>query len=173
MRISLPRFLSSLIAPILVVGVIPLWLIHTRLAAYDTHWPADSSLAWAARLLGASLFVSGLALFVWCASLFIREGKGTIMPWDPTQRLVVSGPYRHVRNPMISGVLFMVAGQALIWGSVLTGALAAFFFAVNHIYFIYSEEPGLAKRFGESYREYKVNVPRWLPRCKPWDIERR
>jgi protein-S-isoprenylcysteine O-methyltransferase Ste14 len=69
---------------------------------------------------------------------------------------------------MISSVLFMVAGQALFWGSWLTGALAAFFFVVNHFYFIHSEEPGLEKRFGAAYRAYKANVPRWLPRSGPW-----
>jgi protein-S-isoprenylcysteine O-methyltransferase Ste14 len=156
------------VAPILIVGVIPLCLIHNRLAAYDTRWPDGSALAWAGRLAGAAVFLGGLALFVWCVSLFAREGRGTIMPWDPTQRLVVRGPYRHVRNPMISSVLFMVLGQALFWGSVLTAGLAAFFFAVNHVYFVYSEEPGLEKRFGESYREYKANVPRWWPGLKAW-----
>lgn len=93
------------------------------------------------------------------------------MPWDPTQRLVVRGPYRHTRNPMISSVLFMVLGQALIWGSALTAGLAAFFFVVNHVYFIFSEEPGLANRFGESYLEYKASVPRWLPRLTAWPSE--
>lgn len=165
------RFLSSLLVPIIVVGVIPLWLIHNRLAAGDTRWPADSLLAWAGRLAGAAVFLGGLALFIWCVSLFAREGQGTIMPWDPTQRLIVRGPYRHTRNPMISSVLFMVIGQALWWGSLLTAALAAFFFAVNHAYFIYSEEPGLIKRFGESYRSYKANVPRWLPRRQAWRPE--
>jgi protein-S-isoprenylcysteine O-methyltransferase Ste14 len=166
--VSWRRFLSSLILPVLIVGVIPLWLIHNRLAEYDTSWPAGSPIAWIGRLLGAALFIGGLMLFVWCVSLFFREGQGTIMPWDPTQKLIVSGPYRHVRNPMISAVLFMVAGQALWWGSILTGALAAFFFIVYHVYFIYSEEPGLEKRFGESYRQYKASVPRWHPRIKPW-----
>ena len=165
----LPRFLSSLIVPIIVVGVIPLWLIRTVLADYDTHWPAGAPWVWAAQLFGAAVGLVGLALFVWCVSLFARRGQGTIMPWDPTQRLVVAGPYRHVRNPMISGVLFMVAGLALLRGSALTGALAAFFFVVNHVYFIYSEEPGLVKRFGQSYRTYKANVPRWLPRLRPYE----
>ena len=168
MRPSLPRFLAALVAPILIVGVIPLWLIHNKLAAYDTRWPSGAPLVWIAQLLGAAVFLGGLALFVWCAILFAREGRGTIMPWDPTQRLVVRGPYRHTRNPMISSVLFMVAGQALFWGSWLTAALALFFFAVNHVYFIFSEEPGLEKRFGDSYREYKAAVPRWLPRRNPW-----
>ena len=165
---SLPRFLASLIAPIIVVGVIPLWLIRTVLAAYDTRWPAGASWVWPARLLGVAVVLAGLALFVWCVTLFARRGRGTIMPWDPTQRLVVAGPYRHVRNPMISSVLFMVAGLALLRGSALTSALALFFFVVNHFYFIASEEPGLLKRFGESYLTYKANVPRWLPRLRPY-----
>ena len=165
---SLPRFLSSLIAPLLVVGVLPLWLIRNVLAEYDTSWPDGSSWLWLGLTGGAAVFLLGLALFVWCVALFARRGQGTIMPWDPTQRLVVAGPYRHVRNPMISSVLFMVAGQALLWGSGLTAALAAVFFVVNHVYFITSEEPGLVKRFGDSYRAYKANVPRWLPRLQPY-----
>lgn len=168
MQVPFWRFLASLLAPILVVGVLPLWLIRNVLAAYDTSWPADSPWLWPARVVGAAVFLLGLALFVWCVSLFARRGRGTIMPWDPTQRLVVTGPYRHARNPMISSVLFMVAGQALVWGSALTAALATFFFVVNHVYFIYSEEPGLVKRFGDSYRAYKANVPRWLPRLGPY-----
>ena len=168
---SLPRFLSSLIAPILVVGVLPLWLIRNVLADYDTSWPAGSAALWPARIAGAAVFLLGLALFIWCVSLFARRGRGTIMPWDPTTRLVVAGPYRHVRNPMISSVLFMVVGLALIRGSALTAVLAAFFFVVNHFYFIYSEEPGLMKRFGESYRVYKANVPRWLPRLRPYQAQ--
>jgi protein-S-isoprenylcysteine O-methyltransferase Ste14 len=152
--------------PFVIVVALPR-LIRNRLAGYDTHWPSEQPVAGIGRVLGATAMLTGLALFAWCVSLFTHEGRGTIMPWDPTQRLVVRGPYRHVRNPMISSVLFMVAGQALWWGSWLTGALAAFFFAVNHIYFIKSEEPGLEKRFGESYRQYETRVPRWLPRLNP------
>lgn len=170
MQIPLPRFLASLIVPVLIVGVVPLWLIRGRLGAHDTSWPAGGPWAWLGGVVGAAMFLVGLTLFIWCVALFARRGQGTIMPWDPTQRLVVDGPYRHVRNPMISSVLFMVAGLALIWGSWLTAALALFFFTVNHVYFIFSEEPGLGKRFGASYQAYKANVPRWLPRRTPWSV---
>ena len=85
-------------------------------------------------------------------------------PDDPPRR---RGPYRHVRNPMISGVLAVPIGEGLLLGS--TGILiwAAAFLAINTIYFIASEEPGLEHRFGDEYREYKANVPRWLPRKTP------
>jgi protein-S-isoprenylcysteine O-methyltransferase Ste14 len=49
------------------------------------------------------------------------------------------------------------------------GLIAFLFFAINHVYFILSEEPGLEKRFGQEYLEYKKNVPRWIPRLKPWN----
>ncbi len=165
-KLSPLRFLVNLILPVLIAGVLPLWLIHGRLSAYDTRWPDDFAPAWAARLLGAAVLLGGLALFIWCVALFARRGRGTIMPWDPTQQLIITGPYRHIRNPMITAVLCVVAGQALFHGSALTAALALFFFLVNHVYFIKSEEPGLEKRFGQSYRDYKATVPRWLPRVK-------
>ncbi len=170
MHISPRRFLSSLIAPVLIVILLP-WWFRAGLTEYDSRWPGGTPLVRPARIGGAAVLIAGLLLFIWCVSLFTKEGRGTIMPWDPTRRLIVSGPYRHVRNPMISSVLFMVAGQALMFGSCLTAALAAFFFLVNHVYFILSEEPGLEKRFGDSYREYKAGVPRWLPRRTPWPKE--
>jgi protein-S-isoprenylcysteine O-methyltransferase Ste14 len=156
--------------PLVVVAILP-WCLRTWLAEYDSRWPGDNPAVWIVRLLGAAVLLLGLALFAWCVSLFTRKGEGTIMPWDPTQQLVVVGPYRHVRNPMISSVLFIVVGQALLWGSWLTGALAAVFLLINHVYFILSEEPGLEKRFGEGYRIYKANVPRWLPRPETWRAE--
>jgi len=70
---------------------------------------------------------------------------------------------------MISGVFTMLLALALIWGSWVVGVWALLFFAVNHTYFILSEEPGLDRRFGDSFRRYKANVPRWIPRSKRWE----
>ena len=117
---------------------------------------------------GAILAAGGVALGAWTVSLFARIGRGTLAPWDPTSHLVVRGPYRHVRNPMISGVLAVLIGEGLLLGSAGILIWAATVFAINTIYFIASEEPGLEHRFGDEYREYKANVPRWLPRRTPW-----
>ena len=91
-----------------------------------------------------------------------------LAPWDPTRRLVATGPYQYVRNPMISGVLAMLLGEAFFFGSMLLFVWAATFWLINQIYFLASEEPGLRRRFGEDYRRYEANVPRWLPRRRPW-----
>src|SRR5262249_3416075 len=103
------------------------------------------------------------------ASGYSCRSVRTLAPWDPTRKLVAVGPYRYVRNPMISGVFIMLLALALIWGSGVVGVWALLFFAVNHTYFILSEEPGLERRFGDSFRRYKANVARWIPRSKPWE----
>jgi protein-S-isoprenylcysteine O-methyltransferase Ste14 len=112
----LRHLLSILLLPFIVVVGVPYWLL-TSYAVTDTRWEALSALAWLPRSLGMVLLICGLALFGWCVSLFARVGQGTLAPWDPTRALVAIGPYRAVRNPMISGVALMLAGQALWWGS--------------------------------------------------------
>ena len=82
---------------------------------------------------------------------------------------MVRGVYRHVRNPMISGVLFVLLGESVLTASV---PLFCWFLIVALVYAIYiplSEEPGLVKRFGDEYLTYKRNVPRWVPRLTPWE----
>lgn len=107
----------------------------------------------------------------WTVSLFARVGGGTLAPWDPTSRLVVLGPYRHVRNPMITGVLAILLGEASLFGSLPLLLWFAAVFAVNAVYLPLVEEPGLRTRFGADYEAYRANVPRWLPRLRPWDPE--
>ena len=133
-------------------------------------WRTGAELApWPLATVGVVLIGIGLALVTWTVSLFARIGKGTLAPWDPTSRLVVVGPYRHVRNPMISGVLTVLLGEAALFGSLPLLVWFGAVFALNAIYFPLVEEPGLRERFGEDYDAYRANVPRWLPRLRPWE----
>jgi len=159
------RQLSAFIAPVVMCAVLPYFVV-----TYEARLFARPALARSAALLIAGLLatVAGLALFIVTVRLFILIGRGTIMPWDPTRKLVIAGPYRYVRNPMILGVLLVQAGEALAFASYGLALLALLFFVVNTVYFVFSEEPGLEKRFGAEYVEYKRNVPRWLPRLTPW-----
>jgi protein-S-isoprenylcysteine O-methyltransferase Ste14 len=167
MPTTLRHLLSILLLPFLVVVVVP-FLLLIAFSANDSRWIDSSSIAWAARVVGAVILLLGFALFGWCVILFARVGQGTLAPWDPTRNLVAVGPYRHVRNPMISGVALMLFGQALSWGSMLLTLWAFAFVIINHVYFVLLEEPGLQARFGERYLAYKANVPRWVPRRTPW-----
>ena len=161
---TLRHLVSVLLLPFVVAAVVPQW-IRSSLRATDSRWPLDNTLALGGRALGAVLIVAGVALAGWCIVLFARVGKGTLAPWDPTSRLVAVGPYRYTRNPMITGVATTVAGQSLLIGSRLIALWFLIFVAINHTYFLLSEEPGLEDRFGEDYRAYKRQVPRWIPRA--------
>jgi protein-S-isoprenylcysteine O-methyltransferase Ste14 len=91
-----------------------------------------------------------------------------LAPWDATEKLVVVGPYRHVRNPMISGIFFILLGEVLMFGSVPLLVWFLVFVLGNATYIPLSEERGLARRFGEEYIRYKRHMPRWIPRLRPW-----
>ncbi|NHJ13643.1 MAG: isoprenylcysteine carboxylmethyltransferase family protein [Candidatus Thorarchaeota archaeon] len=119
-------------------------------------------------LFGMVFMACGLILMIVTIRLFATVGRGTLAPWSPTKNLVVEGPYRYVRNPMISGVLSIALAEALIFTSLGLMVLFLVFLLGNHIYFIKSEEPGLVTRFGDEYLEYTRNVPRWIPRLTPW-----
>lgn len=124
-------------------------------------------------VIGAALVVPvGLWLMIATIRLFVLVGRGTLAPWQPTEKLVVAGPYRFVRNPMISGVAFVLAGEVALSGSWWLLGWWGLFVLGNAIYIPVSEEPGLVERFGESYRVYRKNVPRWVPRLTPWAPDR-
>lgn len=105
----------------------------------------------------------GFAMWLWTVRLFARIGKGTLAPWDPTKRLVEEGPYRHVRNPMITAVTTFLLGEAILFSSTGILVLLLAFIAVNQAFFLLYEEPDLERRFGDEYRRYKERVPRWVP----------
>lgn len=117
-------------------------------------------------VLGALIITAGLILLVWSIILMERAGKGTLAPWAPASVMLTKGPYKHIRNPMISGVLYCLFGIWLIsWNHWLL-AWTVFFFIGNVLYFKLSEEPGLVKRFGAEYIEYRKKTPMWIPKFK-------
>jgi protein-S-isoprenylcysteine O-methyltransferase Ste14 len=133
----------------------------------------DVELELVPALLGSVLIALGLALVVSTVSLFVTVGEGTLAPWDATRKLVVRGPYRHVRNPMVTGVAAILAGEAVAFRSWALALLLAVFATANAIYMPLSEEPGLRRRFGEDYDAYSEHVPRWIPRVTPWEPSER
>ncbi|MBW1599256.1 isoprenylcysteine carboxylmethyltransferase family protein [Streptomyces sp. JJ38] len=119
--------------------------------------------------VGVALVLGGVAFLAWTVSLFHRKGEGTLSPLDPPRHLVVTGPYRHVRNPMISGVLAIQLGEAVALRSPWLGLWFGLFFLANAVYLPLSEERRLRDRFGDAYDRYRRHVPRWVPRVHAWD----
>ena len=158
---------AILALPFLGVAVVPA-LLRAGLLGPDTRWPFGWPALVAAWVAGGALWLAGFALWAWCFWLLARVGRGTLAPWHPTRNLVVAGPYRHARNPMITGVVAMLVGEAAVLGSLLILAWAVVFAASKQLWFVASEEPRLLARFGDGYREYRGAVPRWLPRRRAW-----
>jgi protein-S-isoprenylcysteine O-methyltransferase Ste14 len=159
------QLLAVAILPFSVTVLVPLW-IGSRFAV-SPAWPGSAG-GWLLAALGAAVLAPGLLLFATTLWRFAREGKGTLAPWDPPQRLVVRGPYRYVRNPMISGVIAVLLGEALLLRSAALLTWAGIFLALNLVYIPLVEEPQLARRFGADYRRYREHVPGLLPRLRPW-----
>ncbi|MHA2378950.1 MAG: methyltransferase family protein [Candidatus Thorarchaeota archaeon] len=159
---------QSFMLPITVAIMVPLVILFLT-EDWEFSWRLLGPYLLPAVLLGVAPVIAGIALMYTTINLFASVGKGTLAPWNPTQRLVVLGPYRYVRNPMISGVLLVLLGESILFTSFGVFLWFLFLLVGNHIYFVRSEEPGLVKRFGEPFLRYCENVPRWIPRTTPWD----
>ena len=162
----LRHLLSVAALPFMVTIVIPVWLARRNAVTVGVSGNVPLILL---QILGVGVLGIGLVLFASSLRRFATEGEGTLAPWDPPRRLVVRGPYRYVRNPMISGVILILFGEALLLLSRVHLMWALTFVAMNVLWIPLFEEPQLAARFGEDYEEYRRNVPRLFPRLRPWD----
>jgi protein-S-isoprenylcysteine O-methyltransferase Ste14 len=164
--LSIVRHLIAIaVLPFTMVVLIPLWLARRNAISL---WVGLSPLEIGLQIGGLALLCVGGLLFIASLQRFANEGQGTLAPWDPPRRLVVQGPYRYVRNPMISGVVLLLFGEALVLLSRPHLLWALLFLGVNAIYIPLMEEPQLAARFGGDYNEYRRHVPRLVPRLRPW-----
>ena len=115
-------------------------------------------------ICGLIVLLGGMLLSGWSMGLFYKIGKGTLAPWAAPKHLVVQGPYKFVRNPMIIGVILILLAEALLLNTRYIFYWAVVFFILNNIYFHYFEEKQLEKTFGKEYLDYKKKVPMWWPK---------
>lgn len=148
-------------APGVVAGLVPWWLTHWRVRGPLTHWAP-------VRIAGLTMLILGAVVLIQAFVRFVAEGHGTPAPIAPTSRLVVSGLYRRVRNPMYLAVVASITGQALALGQPVLLGYAAVVWATTAAFAHWYEEPTLARQFGTQYEEYRRNVPAWRPRTRPW-----
>jgi protein-S-isoprenylcysteine O-methyltransferase Ste14 len=165
----MPQILSIVGKTALVLVV---WLAIGWSAGYLR--PVDASLGvdlprWV-QVPGIVAVAAGAILVLVCGMILSTRGIGTLRgeEWFMPREFVATGPFRFVRNPMSLGGAVLMTGIALTHRSTLALVLAAALFVVFHLVVVFLEEPGLEKRFGESYREYRRHVRRWLPRLRPW-----
>jgi protein-S-isoprenylcysteine O-methyltransferase Ste14 len=160
-RATLGTAAFFVLAPGLTAGLGPWLLTGWEVRQPFPHWLP-------LRVLGVVLIVTGALVLVPSFVRFVAEGGGTPAPVAPTERLVVGGYYRYVRNPMYLAVIALVLGQALLLAQpslfVYTAVVAVAVISFAHWY----ERPALQRRFGHEYERYRRAVPGWWPRRRPW-----
>ena len=145
--------LFTIVVPGLGGVWVPWWLV-TR----NGH--SATVAAWAA----VPVIAAGAALYAWCVWNFAAVGDGTPGLWDAPARVVATGPYRWVRNPIYLAALLVVLGEAWLFMSLAVLAYAGVMAVFFHLFVTGYEERTLARRFGRAYLEYRRAVPRWIPR---------
>jgi protein-S-isoprenylcysteine O-methyltransferase Ste14 len=154
LRAAVGSIVFLAVAPGVVAGLIPYWL-----TGWDSSDPPTVFV-----IAGAAIAAAGALVLLHAFARFVIEGIGTPAPVAPTERLVIGGAYRFVRNPMYLAVGSVILGQALLLGRAgLLAYLVVFALAVEAFVRLY-EEPTLAARYGDEYVAYCENVPRWWPR---------
>jgi protein-S-isoprenylcysteine O-methyltransferase Ste14 len=143
------------IAPGVVAGLVPWWL---------TGWRMGSASPVPVRVAGGVVIAVGAAVLIGAFAQFAVDGLGTPAPVAPTERLVVRGLYRYVRNPMYLAVLAVITGQALLLGRPILLLYAAIVGAASAAFVHWYEQPTLARRYGAQYDAYRQAVPGWWPR---------
>lgn len=153
LSLAVRNLMFTIVVPGAGGGYVP-WLILTR------HGALPAAGAWYA----APVLVAGCCLYTWCVCAFAAVGGGTPGVWDAPRRVVATGPYRWVRNPIYLSALLIVCGEAWLFLStallLYAGALAVAF----HLLVIGYEEPRLRARFTGQYAAYERAVARWVPR---------
>ncbi len=150
--------LFLLVAPGVVAGLVP-WLL--------TSWQVAPGPA-VARVIGWILIAAGGAALLSAFARFALDGRGTPAPVAPTERLVVTGLYRFVRNPMYLAVAALIVGQALVLARPVLWVYAAVFLVTVVAFVRLYEEPTLTATYGDEYAAYRRGVRGWWPRFRPW-----
>src|SRR5579872_902166 len=153
--------LFFVVAPLMLAGFIPLWV--TQWEFRPAFFGVDLT-----RILGVILIIAGVPGLVDSFARFALEGLGTPAPIAPPQKLVVTGLYRYVRNPIYIAVVAVILGQAILFGDSRLMTYGGLMWLAFHAFVLTYEEPVLAQKFGAQYEDFRANVPRWIPRLSPW-----
>ena len=149
-------------APGVVAGLVP-WLL--------TDWvlpPTPTRSLMLRGCLAAVAVLCGLVVRIGAFARFVREGSGTPAPIAPTERLVIGGLFRFVRNPMYLAVVTILLGQCVLFASTTLLIYTLLVWAAMAAFVRWYEEPVLATRYGQQYEDYRRNVRAWWPRLTPW-----
>jgi protein-S-isoprenylcysteine O-methyltransferase Ste14 len=141
-------------------------VIPVVIAAIEQRWGLQLAAPAAVRVAGAVILVAASALGIWSALAMSLRGEGTPLPSAMAHRLVVTGPYRYVRNPMALAGIAQGVAVGLMLGSwlVVLYALSGSLFWNRIVRPL--EEADLQARFGVEFAAYRDRVACWIPRLR-------
>ena len=146
----------TILQPGLVAGLIPYWILGTQVTkVLEATFGIQ-------QYFGLILFIVGFLIMIDCILRFAIEGRGTLLPADPTKKLVIRGLYQYSRNPMYVGVVSMLVGEAIFFEGGRFWFYVAGIALVFNLFILLVEEPRLKRDFGTEYELYCRKVKRWL-----------
>jgi protein-S-isoprenylcysteine O-methyltransferase Ste14 len=154
---TLKTILFMILVPGTMVVLLPCYLVGSDPALFSFG---------VFRWLAVPFWAAGAAAMTWCARVFIVDGEGTPLPTNPPKRLITSGLFHLLRNPIYMGAVILLLGfvfwhpaSSILWIPVIVAISA-------HLFVILYEEPHLRKTFGSEYEQYCRSVPRWFPKWR-------
>jgi protein-S-isoprenylcysteine O-methyltransferase Ste14 len=141
----------------------PVYLLLSLISMAVLHrfLPGPQLADFPARWAGAVVSLASVNFVVWIAWIFHRADT-TIKPFQESSALLQTGPYRFSRNPIYLGLVGVLLGVAIFFGSMTPWFVIPFFVAILHFRFVLVEEAMLGRTFGAAYADYRRQVRRWL-----------
>jgi len=151
----LKSVIFTFLGPGILIAAIPYLILHSGAALVIEIGVV--------RYVGLIVLIAGAGIACWCMWAFIAIGRGMPTSVNPPVELVAQGLYRYERNPMYSGVLLIIFGEALYYASPALLAYGVLAWLILHVFVVTYEEPSLRRRFGAAYDRYVQSIPRWIP----------
>ena len=149
-----------------LVQIICIWILALAIVPFvilDAFKSELFPISGVQTILGSALFICFSALGLTSAYVMVRNGDGTPLPLDQTNNLVISGPYRYVRNPMAIAGIGQGVAISIMFGSIPILVYSIIGGVVWHLVVRPIEERNMIDRFGDPYRNYRQRVSCWLP----------
>ena len=157
-------FVGTLIYLFLLVPFFIIWIPYEILSASGNDIELSNGVF---QYVGFVFIALGIVAYIWCSGSFLFYAMGTPIPFTPTKKLVVSGLYKFVRNPLYIAGTLVLAGETLLFQSKGIFIYTLIMFGVFNVH-VFMEETHLEDTFGKKYEQYRKDVPRWIPRFKSY-----